>query len=80
MGHEVPVRGPGAWGYNGDPQNPTFTPSVKVTWEHGEAREPRCCHSIITSGEIHFQGDCTHKLSGQKVPMIDWPAVHEGAV
>jgi hypothetical protein len=27
------------------------------------------CHSIITDGQIHFLGDCTHELAGQIVPM-----------
>ena len=29
--HAVRIEGAGAWGYNGNPDAPTFTPSVKVT-------------------------------------------------
>lgn len=29
--HVVRVEGAGAWGYNGNPDAPTFTPSIKVT-------------------------------------------------
>lgn len=32
--HGIIVEGPGAWGYNGDPNAPTFTPSVLVKSGH----------------------------------------------
>ena len=63
--------GPGPrWGYNGNAEVPTFTPSVLVryTWSDG----PRICHSFVTDGRIQFLGDCTHKLAGKTVDLPDW--------
>jgi Family of unknown function (DUF6527) len=69
------------WGYNGDPERPTFTPSILVRGtqplsdeEHarvmrGEAFEPKplVCHSFVSDGRIQFLSDCTHALAGQTV-------------
>lgn len=70
-----------AWtelGYNGDPNSPTFTPSVlargveHLTEEqratlmasgHVEPR-PFVCHSFVTTGRAQYLGDCTHYLKG----------------
>lgn len=85
--HEVRVDaalGP-AWGYNGNPSAPTFTPSILVQgteWltddEHarvmaGETIQPRptVCHSFVTDGQIQFLSDCTHALAGQTVALPD---------
>ena len=73
---------PGAcWGYNGNADAPTFTPSVLVkgtrsaTTEEMEfglfERVPFTCHSFITDGRIKFLGDCTHVLAGQTVDLPD---------
>lgn len=71
--------GPGPrWGWNGDAERPTFTPSVLVTYDGGDAgREgapPKVCHSYVTDGRIQFLGDCTHALAGQTVDLAEWPA------
>lgn len=29
------------------------------------------CHSFVVDGQIQFLGDCTHKLAGQTVPLVD---------
>lgn len=31
------------------------------------------CHSFVTDGQIQFLNDSTHALSGQTVPLPDWP-------
>lgn len=83
--HQVQVGdGPGPrWGFNGDHNRPTFTPSVLVRGtqpitddEHarimsGERITPRpmVCHSFVMDGQIQFLGDCTHALAGQTVPL-----------
>jgi hypothetical protein len=83
--HQIQVgEGPGPrWGFNGDQDRPTFTPSVLVRGtqpitddEHarimsGERITPRpmVCHSFVTEGHIQFLGDCTHGLAGQTVPL-----------
>ena len=58
------------WGFNGNVDAPTFTPSVLVrySWSDG----PRVCHSFVTDGRIQFLGDCTHNLAGQTVDLPDW--------
>lgn len=78
--HQVKV-GPGAgprWGYNGNPEAPTFTPSVLVRYDGADADTlngiPSVCHSFVTDGQIQFLGDCTHALAGQTVPLRDFDA------
>ena len=58
------------WGWNGNLDAPTFTPSILVryTWSGG----PRVCHSFVTGGRIQFLEDCTHHLAGQTVDLLDW--------
>lgn len=80
---------PDTWTFNGDLQSPSFSPSVRHTgkakiikdgrwtgeWhrsEDGTALE-HCCHYFITDGQIDFCGDCTHPLSGQKLPLPPLP-------
>ena len=58
------------WGYNGNAEAPTFTPSVLVRYNWSDG--PRVCHSFVTDGRIQFLGDCTHKLAGQTVDLPDW--------
>jgi len=83
--HQIQVgEGDGArWGFNGDYERPTFTPSIRVSGtapisadEHrrimtGERieRRPTVCHSFVRDGQIQFLSDCTHALAGQTVPL-----------
>ena len=68
------------WGWNGNAEKPTFTPSVLVRYpanpnageEFKEWRTERVCHSFVTDGRIQFLGDCTHALAGQTVDLPDW--------
>lgn len=76
-----------AWGFNGNGDAPTFTPSVLVQGKQrlsedeyrrvmkGETIEtrPLVCHSFVTDGRIQFLGDCTHALAGQTVDLPEWP-------
>lgn len=70
--HQIVVEGPGAWGYNGNPVLPTFTPSVLVRWHEGSDRAEHSCHSYVTDGTIRFLGDCTHALAGTTHPLAPW--------
>lgn len=59
------------WGFNGDVNKPTFTPSVAVlstTKIAGAYRETRC-HSFIREGRIEYLPDCDHELAGQIIEM-----------
>lgn len=64
------------WGWNGDVDRPTFTPSVLVRYDGPDAGRdgapPTVCHSFVTDGRIQFLGDCTHALAGQTVDLGDW--------
>lgn len=64
------VKGP-HWGFNGDLDRPTFTPSINSV--HTTSKAKHVCHSFITDGRIQFLGDCTHALAGQTVdlPEVD---------
>ena len=79
--HVVMVgTGPGPrWGWNGDVEHPTFTPSVLVTYNGADAGRdrgdghmapPAVCHSFVNEGRIQFLGDCTHALAGQTVDLL----------
>lgn len=61
------------WGWNGDTERPTFTPSVLVTYSGQDAgippAPPAVCHSFVTDGQIQYLGDCTHHLAGQMVAL-----------
>lgn len=80
--HHIQVgEGPGPrWGWNGDVDRPTFTPSVLVTSPANPDAGPgfeewlteRRCHSFVTDGRIQFLGDCTHALQGQTVDLPPW--------
>lgn len=68
------------WGFNGDHDKPTFSPSY-LTWldpnpnadpQHdpdGKFRNGFRCHSYIKEGMIQFLDDCTHALAGQTVAL-----------
>lgn len=64
------------WGYNGDVNAPTFTPSILVTYRGPDAgidgAPPAICHSFVTDGRIQFLNDCTHCLAGQTVDLPDY--------
>jgi hypothetical protein len=68
------------WGFNGDMERPTLTPSVLSTsgcepgctrHQPGDCMPKRVCHSFVTAGRIQFLGDCTHALAGQTVDLPD---------
>lgn len=70
------------WEFNGDFEKPTFSPSY-LTWldpnpkadpkydPTGKFRNGFRCHSFITNGKIRYLNDCTHKLAGKTVAMVD---------
>lgn len=72
--HQVKVTGEGRpnWTYNGDPDAPTFSPSVFVNapGRYFNLAVPSC-HSFVIDGRIQFLRDCTHDLAGQTVDLPD---------
>ena len=61
-----PGNGNGAcWTFNGNPDEPTFSPSMLVNKSMPERR----CHSFVEGGKIRFLQDCYHELAGQTVEL-----------
>lgn len=65
------------WGWNGNAERPTFTPSVLVSYDAPDAGKdgapPAVCHSFVVDGQMQMLGDCTHALAGRTVPIPHWP-------
>lgn len=69
------------WSWNGDVEQPTFSPSVLVTcgrqvdpaFQPQPGDPPERCHSFVTSGRIQFLSDCAHGLAGQTVDLPAFP-------
>lgn len=64
------------WGWNGDPENPQFTPSLNIVGQ---------CHCFVRRGRaqggedpnksyVDFCSDSKHDLAGKVVEMPDWPS------
>ena len=80
--HAVHVEGHNAstgarWGFNGNLEAPTFTPSILVNPQLPSGTKGRC-HSFVTDGRIQFLGDSGHDLAGQTVAMVDVDAAFDG--
>lgn len=76
-----------AWQFNRDMEKPTFSPSLLVktgkyvdpSIVNGKDEQALkfieetsyICHSFIRDGKIEFLSDCTHKLAGQTVELLD---------
>lgn len=58
-----------SWVYDLNPEKPTITPSIKITW--ADSKGQKVCHFKAIEGKLHYCGDCTHALSGQVVDMVD---------
>lgn len=73
--HVVPTQpSQNGWGFNGDFDRPTLTPSILVhphgaLAEDGAVYQTPLCHSFVRDGRIEFLGDCTHALAGQTVDL-----------
>ena len=88
--HVIRVEGDSRpkWGYNGNPDKPTFTPSILSRSRHptGYSNDNPApagyagpytedvCHSFVTDGRIQYLSDCTHALAGQTIDLPEYPA------
>lgn len=65
------------WGFDGNLQKPTLTPSIKTSIPDpsGIPGKPPLfvCHSFLKAGVFQFLNDSTHKYKGKKVPMVPLP-------
>lgn len=80
MIHIGPGEGP-RWTWNGNAEQPTFSPSVLVRGVQRLTDEqtdfvmgggkiepvPLICHSFVVNGQMNFLADSTHELAGQVV-------------
>jgi hypothetical protein len=55
------------WSFNGDEDNPTFSPSLVV-----ELPGKRC-HLFVRDGKIEYLADCSHHLAGKTVELLAEP-------
>lgn len=65
-GCEMHHRLPDAWKFDGNLEQPTFTPSFRHTFGKGMSQT---CHYVLTAGVLHFCTDSTHAMAGQAVPL-----------
>jgi hypothetical protein len=81
---------PDTWKFDGNLECPTFSPSFKHEgiqrvfvdreWTGEWKRDvngntiPYLCHYVLTSGQLYYQGDCTHNLAGKVVPLPVLPS------
>lgn len=59
------------WQFNGDKENPTFSPSLLYFGskkDSGEINRPRC-HLFLKNGQVEFLSDCEHNMAGKTVPL-----------
>lgn len=89
-------RLPDSWSFNGNVNQPTFTPSfrhsgirrvfVNGEWTGDWLKDaqgnpiPFICHYILTNGILNFCGDCTHQLSSKAVPLPLLPESHRDTI
>lgn len=59
---------PDGWAFDGNLENPTFTPSFKHSWGN-----KMICHYFLTAGQLVFCPDSTHRLAGQTVALPELP-------
>jgi hypothetical protein len=60
--------------WNQDYDKPTLSPSFVIGGIYHDEKRNKItwrCHSFIKDGKIQFLNDCTHKLKGQIVDLID---------
>ena len=79
--HVLPITGSKAWGFNGNLESPTLTPSILCRYYAFDPETEQCsalesvCHSFVKDGQIQFLDDCSHTLKGKTVEI---PSEKEG--
>ncbi len=57
------------WNFNGNMDNPSFTPSLLNRKFDQEGKVISTCHLFVTDGKIQYCGDSSHELSGQTIEL-----------
>lgn len=60
-----PQGGKQEWGFDGNMEKPTFTPSL-LRYAHTGSPQ---CHLFLKNGILEFLSDCQHELAGKSVPL-----------
>lgn len=60
-----------SWEFNGNLDNPTFTPSILSKVTRTDGSKTMVCHLYVKDGKIQYLTDCTHSLAGQTIEMPD---------
>lgn len=70
--HSIPTP---RWSYNGDPDLPTFAPSVLVFVTPPDDPQTRrtLCHFFVADGNLVYLGDCPHEYAGRTIPLPEIP-------
>lgn len=63
------------WSFDGDVNNPTFSPSIHIHSTDAKGNRHTSCHYFIKSGYMHYCNDSRHELSGQ---IVELPNIPEG--
>lgn len=74
--HVLSVKGPYAWQFNFNIDEPTFKPSILARRHRGE----KCigvCHSYVTDGKIQFLGDCTHDSKNKTIDLPEYGTIED---
>lgn len=65
------------WTFDGNFEKPTFSPSIKITYNGKDAGidgwPHTCCHYFIEAGKIRYLNDCTHNFAGKLIDLPEWP-------
>lgn len=68
--HAFFVVGPLIWEFDGNMEEPTFSPSLSNKWNtHDSAHH---CHLFVKKGKIEYCADSTHHLAGKTVDMVSY--------
>lgn len=73
---KIHVLHKGEFQFEGEPDTPTVRPAaifpVIIDGSTGRRTQEYHCVYRITEGRIFFGRECTHKLAGKDVAMVDW--------
>lgn len=68
---DEPYKTASRWHFDGNVEMPSLSPSVKVTKPIGDDSE--VCHYFLKNGRFEYLLDCTHKLAGMRIPVVEIP-------
>lgn len=57
------------WGFDGNFESPTFTPSFLVKMPRAD--KVNICHTFVKNGQIQYLNDSTHSMAGKTIPMVN---------